>query len=249
MPTKGGVFFAPGAAKLCGIHYFRIYGLYTGSKANQTRPRKRNPLRSPSTKAHCWLWTRLSHESPEAGKCLYPLAPLFILNSGHPLWTGEGWRQMVRDGPVLEGVRRVMCEPHFTPELFKVRGTELPPPQSPRQRRSSAGHRAQLGTGSFGNKSYFQWYHFHVSFVDGAIALLWLGRAKVGALSAGYGAVAHKHTCAFGTQPGQPPVPGAAPGAPRVLPKGCFMSRRVPRVSQARIWEVWEVLRCRAMVS
>lgn len=130
MPTKGGVFFAPGAAKLCGIHYFRIYGLYTGSKANQTRPRKRNPLRSPSTKAHCWLWTRLSHESPEAGKCLYPLAPLFILNPGHPLWPGRGWRQMVRDGSALEGVRQVMCEPHITPELFKVKGTELPPPRS-----------------------------------------------------------------------------------------------------------------------
>lgn len=34
----------------CRIHYFRIYGLYMGSKANQTRPRKRNPLRSPEYK-------------------------------------------------------------------------------------------------------------------------------------------------------------------------------------------------------
>lgn len=53
----------------------------------------------------------------------------------------------MRDEAVLEGVGQVMREPHITPELFKVKGTELPPPQSAAlQQRSSAGHTAQLGS-------------------------------------------------------------------------------------------------------
>lgn len=52
----------------------------------------------------------------------------------------------MRDGPELEGVRQAMREPRITPELFKVKGTELPPPQSAAlQQPSSAGHAAQLG--------------------------------------------------------------------------------------------------------
>lgn len=56
------------------------------------------------------------------------------------------------------------------PELFKVKGKALPPSQSAgSQQRSSAGHTAQLGTGSFGNKSCSQWHNFQVSFEEGAI--------------------------------------------------------------------------------
>lgn len=78
----------------------------------------------------------------------------FMLSPGHPLRPGEGWRQMVRDGAVLEGGGQLMREPRITPELFKVKGTELPPPQSAALLQLRGAH-SPAGTGSFGKKTYF----------------------------------------------------------------------------------------------
>ncbi|XP_041908713.1 taperin [Corvus kubaryi] len=139
---------------------------------------------------------------------------------------------MVRDGPVLEAVRQVMCEPHITPELFKVKGKALPPPQSAgSQQRSSAGHTAQLGTGSFVNKSCF----------SGIISRSRLKRVQL--LYCGSGVqsggsrpcrVRHRHrseSCPKvgpGAARAAPPAPPAAPGSPRApapLQKGSGFPR------------------------
>ncbi|XP_014163605.1 taperin [Geospiza fortis] len=61
---------------------------------------------------------------------LCPVMPLNseVIDPGHPL--RPRWRQMVRDGAELQGVRQVTREPHITPQLFQIARPGPPPPPS-----------------------------------------------------------------------------------------------------------------------
>lgn len=88
---------------------------------------------------------------------------------------------MVRDGSGLEGMRQLMCEPHITPELFKVKGEELPPAQNALCSSAASAIKA-ISSG-----------------IISKVQLLRCGSGVQRILSAGYGAAPRKHTCAFGS--------------------------------------------------